>query len=520
MNRSSSCINAGPVIALALVLFTPLQARAAVAVDGTFNMVETYSVTFNYDNFANSYTGTKTFSGRTSGKVTIQNGTYSLVNKTGLQLAGLSSGLTERMMTEDAGTYSINGGHVFAPGYAAKAYGILFLGAFIVKVPLVDGEVPAFFSSESYAGSGPSTSVIGGGRMRGVSLTVTVSSTLSLAGGGGNPAANAFTEQAGNYAGLFYEADGIRRPSSGLLSTTLNPSGAFSARLTTRAGSAAFSGRFDAQGKATNQLNVGGATLTARLHVNQAGGNQITGQISGATWTADLIADRALFNAKSNPATDFAHRYTLVLPGTTNSEAEPSGDGFAAVTITTAGQATLKGVLADGTPVSWHAAVAADGSWPVFVSLTKGAEALMGWLHFDPAGDNAVAGRVTWSKEPGGKSRYYPNGFSVSSDVAGSIWSAGDGLGGADAFSLSLTGGNLPLPLHYDVTVTSQGKVVPAGPEKITLKLTPSTGLFTGTIQPGGTGPKLAVKGAVLQGQAYGAGFFLGTNQSGRFLIQ
>ena len=57
-------------------------------------------------------------------------------------------------------------------------YGIIYLGEFVINVPLVDGEIPTFYNYASFQSSGSSlTSISGSGNMTGSSLTVYVTST-------------------------------------------------------------------------------------------------------------------------------------------------------------------------------------------------------------------------------------------------------------------------------------------------------------------------------------------------------
>jgi hypothetical protein len=44
--------------------------------------------------------------------------------------------------------------------------------------------------------------------------------------------------------------------------------------------------------------------------------------------------------------------------------------------------------------------------------------------------------------------------------------------------------------------------------------------LFTGKLYPPDTATAIRFKGALLQKSGFGSGFFLGTNQSGRVLLQ
>jgi hypothetical protein len=522
--------SAFPLLAkiLALAVGLNLNLFSSQAADVTYNAVERWSVTLEYEDFADGVTKSVTSTGTATGKITVRNDSYTLLNKSGVQLGGIDADIITRYIYPSGNNYSISGDYVFAPAYGANARGILFLGAFIVSVPFIDGEVPAFYDFEYYSGFGPSSGIAGGGFMQGVSLTVTVSSTLALTPGSGpTPSDNPFAPAAGNYAGLIVNPEDIQPETSGFLTAKVNSSGTFSAKVTTGGGSAGISGRFDLNGKATNQIVIGAETLMAELSLDLGEGGKLTGLLRSSNWDATLETYRAAFDSKTHPATDLAYRYTLLIPGTANPalDTEPAGDGYAAVSVTTAGLASLKGALADGTPITHRAALSQGGGWPIYIKLKGGAGALMGWLQVDPSSENAIEGSLLWLKSPGTKSRYYQNGFAFHTTALGSIWwplDANDGFGTGSLF-ISLTGGNLPAPLDYDITFSEQGKLIYSGPDKMSFKMSPSTGLFSGTIQPASTGSKIRFQGAVLlheQAPAYGAGFFLGTNQSGRFLIE
>ncbi len=186
---SIGCLNRAAWLSLAILTLT-MPAKAVV--NGTFKVTENWSVTLTYKGFGpNNYSGVKHFSGQKTGTIVVANGHYLLKNATGMHLSGGTSDLMDRSIYEDRGSYSISGGFVFGPAYGRKAYGLVFAGAFMVKVPLIDGEVPVFWRWHDYEGHGSSlASISGGGDMIGEKLVADVSSTLSLqpsAGGGGGP---------------------------------------------------------------------------------------------------------------------------------------------------------------------------------------------------------------------------------------------------------------------------------------------------------------------------------------------
>jgi hypothetical protein len=55
---------------------------------------------------------------------------------------------------------------------------------------------------------------------------------------------------------------------------------------------------------------------------------------------------------------------------------------------------------------------------------------------------------------------------------------------------------------------------------KLTLSFTQSSGLFKGNLRTADHPKSISFSGVVLQNQTNGSGYFLGTNQSGRIVLQ
>jgi hypothetical protein len=175
----TSLTTIGALAAVCLLLL--IGSAGAQGISGTYNVTESWSVTLAYSHFAGSYTGTKYFSGNQTGTLVITEGSYTLINQTGVVVSGLDPSIMSRSIYFSGGGYVINGDYPFVPAYGTQAYGLAFLGCFAVKVSLVDGEVPVFYDYDDYSASGNSlSSLSGGGDMIGESLTATVSSTITL----------------------------------------------------------------------------------------------------------------------------------------------------------------------------------------------------------------------------------------------------------------------------------------------------------------------------------------------------
>ena len=331
-----------------------------------------------------------------------------------------------------------------------------------------------------------------------------------------------FASMAGSYNGLFHESSGgVRHGASGFFNLVLRRDGTFSARLQQGAKKSAFTGRFDFTGNVTNSVKRSGTNnAIVEMTLDMQDGDQITGRITdtNAAWEAELVADRATFDARTNPATNFANRYTLLIPGSANTPAEPAGDGAGYVTVDTRGTVRFAGVLADGSPMAQRVPLSKDGDWPFYVSLYSGRGSVLGWLLVTNSGQPDLEGRVSWSRPAGRSPKVHTNGFALDSMLVGSAYLAPgtntifDPTNAVVIFSE----GNLGESVTNDVTLARNARVSYAGTNKLRLTLSQRTGQFSGIFTPPGKKRPVPFKGAILQKQGYGGGFFLGTNESGR----
>lgn len=80
---------------------------------------------------------------------------------------------------------------------------------------------------------------------------------------------------------------------------------------------------------------------------------------------------------------------------------------------------------------------------------------------------------------------------------------------------VSFEGGNLSAPFTNLVSLTVGNKVINTSSNALSLNLTLSSGLFSGSATVPGTKQKISFKGALLQNVDVGYGYFLGPSQSG-----
>jgi hypothetical protein len=326
---------------------------------------------------------------------------------------------------------------------------------------------------------------------------------------------NPFLPVMGLYHGLFYVSSDPAEESSGSIVADVTSDGFYTANIRFGAYSYSFSGVFSLAGAALKSIpRAGLSPITVRLQLGSTSG-PMTGTISDGNWTANLEADPAIYSSAHHAPE--AGKYTLLIPGSDNASAQPGGNGFGAVTVNDSGLVSFSGSLGDGTAVTSSSTVSGQGQWPFYISLYGGKGSILGWLSFADNGD--MGGQINWFKLPQKAATLYPGGFTNNSEAVGSFYKYTNGspvLGFTDGL-LSLINGDLthsitdPIGLGQEIQATSQSETK--------LTYTTSSGLFSGNVLNPETGKLISVKGAVLQNQNLGAGYFLGTNESGSVVI-
>jgi hypothetical protein len=391
-----------------------------------------------------------------------------------------------------------------------------------------------FTNWTSGASPGPLTNYPGG-----ASLTFLMYTNMVLQA---NFVTNPFPAVAGVYSGLFYPAGGVTEAGSGFITVAIagNSAGAYTAKLLLDGGSNAFSGSFDLTGAAQTNLTRAGKTpvsVTLNLHLYPADA-QMSGSVSNAVaagWNSVIQADRAVFSATANPATNYAGRFTLLLPpGAGAPGGSPDGYGYAAITNTLGGIATLGGALADGTPFLWSAPIAQDGSVPLYQSLYSGKGSLLGWITFTNAPPQNLAGQVSWIKPAVPNTLYplYPKGFTNLS-LTGVLGSPYTNTAGAPALNLTnatllLSNGNLAggalkftnLNLSAN-TLTNPARGTNYGATNyLVLTVNTNNGVVTATFQATGARTNTIARGAALQNRTNALGAFPVATQTGSLILQ
>jgi len=327
----------------------------------------------------------------------------------------------------------------------------------------------------------------------------------------------------GNYAGLFYDTNVLAFESSGFFTATVTTQGVVSAKLQMRGKTFPFSGQFTSEGMlAATVVRPNLSSLLVTLEVDLSSANdKLTGRISSGIWTADLVANRAVYS-KTNPPPEAGKKYTIAFPGPPDSLTEPGGDGFGTVVIDNSGTLTFSGKLADGTAVSQKTFLSKQNQWPFYVSLYSGNGLITGWLTITNLPDRDIAGTVGWLKLPRPFTDFYVSGFTIQSEVTGSLYSFTNGVPvlplNQGQGRVILENGTLTQNVTNVFVLDSANKVSSA--DKLRLTITTSSGLFSGTTTDPATGTSISFKGVVLQKQNRGSGFFRLADQAGRVILE
>jgi hypothetical protein len=312
---------------------------------------------------------------------------------------------------------------------------------------------------------------------------------------------NPFPATAGTYNGLFYNPNDTAPASSGFFTAQVQNTGAFTAKFEQAGKTYPVSGQFSLTGGWSVPSLKAWDNNAISLQLNLTGENTLTGNLSNATWSAQLFANRAVFS-KTNPAPQQGS-YTLVLPG------DNSANGSGTVTVDVSGNVKFSGTLGDGTKVTESAIESEQGQWPVYVSLYSGAGMVFGWLQFTNQPPQNVGGMLDWIR---------PGSFTNEIPVVGSPYSLPKGGSVLDLSNgyIVFSGGGLLQSITNQFTLGANNVV--KGSDGLKLTLTTSSGLFQGTAT-NASGKTISFSGAVLQNQTDGFGQFQNAGQIGNLYL-
>jgi hypothetical protein len=334
-----------------------------------------------------------------------------------------------------------------------------------------------------------------------------------------------FVPAKGNYTGLFSPVNGASPQNSGALTLTINSRGKFTAKARFASGQASFVGQLtNAHATATGHLvgNKNESLILALEADITPGTARMAGTLKNGSFTALVSAALAGISPVAPP---FGQKlYTMAMPPGTNAASTPGGWSALTARLGTQGNLALKGTLGDGLKTAQSALTSTNGDLPLFVPFNRGQGMLLGWVQL--AGDSPAGANILWMKSSGQqqKQSYYPNGFSLSVPLIGSLYIPP--ASGGSSLSLSngivvLSGGNLPAPpFTNSFSLIKRRFSFPSNPNGMALSVNSSSGTFSGSFTSPSTGRKTALNGIVLQELNMAVGLFPGSDQTGQVLLQ
>ncbi len=348
----------------------------------------------------------------------------------------------------------------------------------------------------------------------------------------------------GLYAGLV-KAEPFAFSTTGFLQFATTADGGFTAKLTLGGETFSKQGRFAGDGAATVKFKRDNGRTSLVLTLQQyatrlidqiAGqltdGTVANGTVTGATFTAEVLADRSLWKKRTNEPAERG-TYTIVFPSATDAAADnaPLGDGIGVVKVSRAGAITAALTLADGTKVTQGTFLSKDKRWPLFASLyKKGKGVLAGEVVFaDEPEVSDFAGEADWFRPKLRNAASFTDGFATNISVVGSRYRApgpgeraldlADGAGNATFTAID---GGLADALARTLTIQRDNSVlvVNRDTERLKLTLDAASGLFSGKFIHPVSAQKAAFQGVLLQKQNVGTGFFSDDPLGGAVSIQ
>jgi hypothetical protein len=198
----------------------------------------------------------------------------------------------------------------------------------------------------------------------------------------------------GNYAGLLSDTNGVMPENAGGFNLTVTASGLFTGKLALGGKRHGFRGQFDLNGNTVVTVKRGLSTpLILQLHADLTdGSDQVTGELTDGAWVSVLSGDRNIFNSKFNPAQQAGSRDFVLEQTEANAYTAATGSSA----IATGGSVRVKGKLSDGRVFSAGSLLAKNGDCPLYLSLNRGSEVVIGWLNFPAASVQTASGSVLW----------------------------------------------------------------------------------------------------------------------------
>ncbi len=237
----------------------------------------------------------------------------------------------------------------------------------------------------------------------------------------------------------------------------------------------------------------------------------ITGSAGGISFTAYRAA-----YIQGALATETG-KYTLLLKPPGGNSGIPLGTGYATMAIGKTGRVRLTGKLADGEPFSYSTMVVGGPTGNQCVlhaplkRLPVAAKGVTGFLlgafTFEDLAQSDLDGAVEWLNPA--------ISINTALRIVGARYVATDGGSALPGFTNGILGlsdtGLLSLGLIKQITLTSANKLIVTNPglDHLKIKISASSGLFTGSFLYPGERKRTAFGGVILQRDSEGAGFFV-----------
>ncbi|HZM01640.1 MAG TPA: hypothetical protein VFC44_01335 [Candidatus Saccharimonadales bacterium] len=322
---------------------------------------------------------------------------------------------------------------------------------------------------------------------------------------------NPFLAHTGTSQGLAYNPSSVTNASAGFFVLTLGAKGSYSAQLMWVGVTYRWSGQFS-NNLGAQEIIPRRGTTPINVSLQFQNGNLLAGTISAGNLTASVMAYTPGFG-RTNPATNYAGQYTVLLPG--GSGSSPSGDGYMTLTVTTLGEAETSGMLADGVSFARNVPLGPNGLVPVYYSYNKGTAAVFGWLTVSGMSSTSVQGSFHWEKTPS---------FGEDIEVIGDRYTRAAGSAPEVKWTnavATLSSGGLAASIMQSFTLNSGNKFAFMAPNtnRFALRLNPANGVLAGTFLDPATRRTTTLRGVILQSQATAGGFFVSGASSGQIII-
>lgn len=328
-----------------------------------------------------------------------------------------------------------------------------------------------------------------------------------------------FSLFSGAYNGLLgtTEITGTSVSYIGLTKMTVNSKGSFTASIYFKNVRSVLNGKFAIDGTYSGKIARYNRTpLAVAMKADASNLQVITGTVGDGILSGTLTADRAVFNAKTNPC-PYAGRYTMVMRGNQD-PGTPQGQGIGSITVSTGGALQLSGVFADGSSLSHSATVSKDGLWPFYAPMYGNGGYVAGPQNF---GSNEINGVLDWIKPANLNDAYFPNRFETRLALYGSWYQApavGETVVKPGPRTVTLQDPSLQLTKSVALNPPSKFTILNPDTDRLSLSLTLSTGRISGKFLSSPTAKSwTTLRAVILQGQDEACGFFLENHQSGDF---